>query len=127
MNYNIIDNVIQYCDIQALMKLIEIYKPSYILWLIGRERLINCLFDEIAVIDIIKTSGPDQGGELFCVDIYDDEKISHDDKTHYLDVVQSINSLKSTDIYSCVYWHNDGIDLEKWFEYYNYCLKYKVF
>ena len=55
------------------------------------------------------------------------EEISYDDKTFYLDIIHSINSLKSTDIYSCVYYHNDEVDLNLFYEYYNYCLKYKIF
>jgi len=126
MNYNILTNIFRQSDLSSIMKLIEAHKDINLLWFVGRERFIRKLFDTIETIEIIQNNGPDEASNFASSTIYNDEEISYDDMINYLNIIISMNSLKSTSYYCCPF-IDSNIEFDKVLEYYEYMIKYKIY
>jgi len=103
MNYNILTNIFRQSDLSSIMKLIEAHKDINLLWFVGRER-----------------------SNFASSTIYNDEEISYDDMINYLNIIISMNSLKSTSYYCCPF-IDSNIEFDKVLEYYEYMIKYKIY
>jgi len=126
MNYSILTNIFEHSSLSSIMKLINAYKDINLLWFVGRERFIRKLFDTIETIDIIQNIGPDEITDFSSSTIYNNEEISYEDMINYLNIIISMNSLKSTSYYCCPFIDHD-IEFDKVLEYYEYMIKYKIY
>ena len=129
MNYNILDNIFNYTNISTTIKLLEIYKDQELYYILGRTRLINKLFDSIAVIDVTKSAGPkfDTPPDFVTVEIYEDEDININDKILLIEIINNINTLFNKSVYCDIYYHHDNINFNKFMKIYNYMINHNIY
>jgi len=126
MDLSILYNVFQYTDYTTTIKLIEATKNIDLLFIIGRKLFVEKFFKTIELIEIIRNSGPDQACNFSNTIIYEGEDIEYDDMIKYINIIESINTLKSSDYYACVFMEND-YDYEDFIICYNYMVNFKIF
>lgn len=120
MNYNIIYNILEYLDIESVIKLIDIDKN--IIDLVTKEQLINKFFDIIEVIDINKYYGNGHEFlEFITLDVCEDQILNLEDKIIILDIIKLINKLniKKCDLCCDIFYNIGTLDFNKFENIYN--------